>query len=130
MVMLFRILVALVGAGSILGTLQHWLALEKLPAERGIEALGMIGAANVRADIGGIFLGIAIFALAAAWTQSRHWLLSAIILVSAAVAGRLVSFIFDGATQRELFPLSIEIVTLAILGGALWAWGKKVPEGL
>ena len=63
---LIRIAVGLIGIMALLGVNSHWFKLDDLASDRGIEAIGAIGRANVRADVGGLFLAIAIFALLAA----------------------------------------------------------------
>jgi hypothetical protein len=129
MAMLFRVLVAVLGLLSILTALPHWFSVEGLAAERGIQALEAVGRANVRADVGGIFLTIGIFALLAAWNQNRTWLIATIIAVASALFGRFISFGLDGIEARVIEPVIIEAVVLAILVGAWFNWGKA-PEGL
>lgn len=127
---LFRILVGLIGLASLFTAAQHWFALDAVKAERGIEALGTIGAANIRADVGGIFIAIGIFLLIAAWRQSRPWLLGGLIVVGSAFVGRIASLAIDGANQHVFEPIIVEAVVIAILLGARWAWRRKAPEGL
>ena len=62
MALISRILVVLVGLLSLLSVVQHWFRPETLVAERGLQVIGDIGRANMRADVGGIFLGIGLFA--------------------------------------------------------------------
>jgi len=47
-----RLLVAIFGLLSITAVNQHWFDVASLEAARGIKAIGAIGAANIRADIG------------------------------------------------------------------------------
>jgi hypothetical protein len=129
MTMLFRILVAVLGLLSILTALPHWFRVEGLAAARGIQALEAIGRANVRADIGGIFLAIGILALLAAWKQNETWLAATIIVVASALFGRFISFGLDGIGAHVMEPVVVEAVVLAILAGAWFSW-KNAPEGL
>jgi hypothetical protein len=124
-----RILVGLIGFLSLLSVAQHWFRLETLAAERGLQAIGGIGRANMRADVGGIFLGIGLFSMIAAWQQSRTWLTATILLVSGALLGRFVSVAIDGYSPRVGAPMLAEGIVVAILVFAYRAWGKK-PEGL
>ncbi len=62
-----RILVAIIGLLSLISVYQHWFDVASLADARGIETVGAIGAANIRADVGGLFLAIALFAFVAAW---------------------------------------------------------------
>lgn len=129
MALISRILVGLIGLLSLLSVVQHWFRLETLVAERGLQVIGDIGRANMRADVGGIFLGIGLFALIAAWQQSRIWLSATILLVGGALLGRFVSIAIDGYSPRVGSPMIVEAVVIGILLFAYWTWGKK-PEGL
>jgi hypothetical protein len=126
---IMRIIVGLIGIVALLGVNPHWFNLDDLASERGIEAIGAIGRANVRADVGGLFLAIALFALLAAAKQSRTWLLAAILVVGSALLGRFVSVAIDGYAARVGPPMLTEAAIIAIFVLAYWAWGKK-PEGL
>lgn len=127
--MISRILVGLIGLLSLYSATLHWFNIEELVAERGLQAIGEIGRANLRADVGGIFLGIGLFAIIAAWQQSRIWLTATILLVSGALMGRFISVVIDGYSSRVGPPMVIEAIVIAILLFTYWSWGKK-PEGL
>lgn len=129
MQILSRALVGLIGLLSLLSVGTHWFRVESLVAERGLSAVGDIGRANIRADIGGMFLAIGLFCLFASVRSSKAALLAAIALVGAALLGRFVSVAIDGGSARVYSPMIIEGVVIAILMLALWSW-KKVPEGL
>lgn len=88
-----------------------------------------MGAANMRADIGGLFLAIGLFALIAALRRDTNWLLATWLLPALALLGRFVSAANDGLSPRTIEPILFEIVVLAILG-AIYLYWKKVPEGL
>ncbi|WP_373474896.1 hypothetical protein [Sphingorhabdus sp.] len=126
---IMRIVVGLIGIMALLGVNPHWFKLDDLASERGIEAISAIGRANVRADVGGLFLAIAIFALLAAAKQSRTWLLAVTLLVGSALLGRVVSVAIDGYVAAVGPPMATETAIIAILILAYWSWGKK-PEGL
>ncbi len=119
----------LIGLLSLYSATLHWFNIEELVAERGLQAIGEIGRANLRADVGGIFLGIGLFAIIAAWQQSRIWLTATILLVSGALMGRFISVAIDGYSPRVGPPMVIEAIVIAILLFTYWSWGKK-PEGL
>lgn len=129
MVMFSRLVVGLIGLLSVFSVLQHWFAVETLAETRGIQTIGAIGAANIRADIGGLFLAIAVFALIAAWKRSPQWLLATWLLPALAFLGRIVSVGLDGIGPRVIEPMIVEVVILTILGGVYLYW-KKLPEGL
>lgn len=129
MALISRIIVGLIGLLSLFAAAQHWFNVDALVAERGMQAVGDIGRANIRADVGGIFVGIGLFALIAAVKQSRTWLLASILLTGGALLGRFVSVAIDGYSSRVGSPMVFEAVIIAIYLVAYWAWGKK-PEGL
>lgn len=129
MAVFFRILVALTGALSVLSVAPHWFRIDSLDETRGIAAIELVGRANVRADVGGIFLGIGILALIAAWTHQRVWLVATLIFVGSTLAGRFVSLALDGTGPGVWPPIAVEISVIAIMAGALASW-KKAPESL
>jgi hypothetical protein len=129
MIIVFRILVAVIGVFALLGVGQHWFDLDAVAAERGMQAVGDIGRANLRADVGGLFLGISCLTLFAAARQNRGALLAAASLLAATLLGRFVSVAIDGFGAPVSRPIVVEAVLIAILLFAYRAWGKK-PEGL
>jgi hypothetical protein len=129
MLLASRIWVSIIGLLSILTVLPHWFRVDGLVDERGVQAVGLIGRANVRADIGGIFLAIGILALIASYRRSTSWLLATIIVPASALLGRFISLGLDGYEQRVLQPIIVELIVLSLLALAYRIW-KKVPEGL
>jgi hypothetical protein len=129
MSLITRGLVALIGMLSLLSVYQHWFVVESLEQARGIKAIGAIGAANIRADIGGLFLAIGLFALIAAFKRDATWLLATLLLPALALTGRFVSAAIDGLSPRVVEPMVVEAIVLAILG-AIYLYWKKAPEGL
>lgn len=127
--MFIRILVGLIGLLATFTAAQHWFALKTVAAERGIVALEASGRANVRADVGGLFLAIGIFSILAAWKQSRTWAVAALVATGAAFLGRLISFVMDGNAPGVVAPLVIELIFIALFAWAAWSW-TKMPEGL
>jgi hypothetical protein len=129
MILVSRLLVGLIGLASLLAVWSHWFDIAMLAPERGIHAVDDIGRANIRADVGGLFLCIALFALIAAWQCSRTWLIVVFALVGSALLGRFVSVAIDGFSARVGTPMLVEAIVIAVLGVAYWSWGKT-PEGL
>jgi glycosyltransferase involved in cell wall biosynthesis len=113
-----RLLVGLIGAASLLAALTFWLNMEALLKGFGIEPVGLVGRATVRADMAGLFLTIAVMALMAAWKRSRMWALGALVPIIAAIAGRLVGVMIDGTAPEIWPPIMIEAFGIAVL---LWA---------
>lgn len=129
MILVTRLLVALIGLFALLGVSQHWFDLEAVHIQRGMLAIGDIGKANLRADVGGLFLGIAILTVFAAARQNRSALLAAAALLSATLLGRFVSVAIDGFGARVGPPMVIEAILIGVLLIVYRAWDKK-PEGL
>lgn len=129
MIIITRILVAVIGVIALLGVGQHWFDLDAVAAERGMQAIGDIGRANLRADVGGLFLGISGLALFAAVRQHQGAILAATVLLGATLIGRFVSIAIDGYSAAVAPPMIVEAILIAILLFVYRAWGKK-PEGL
>lgn len=129
MLLASRIWVALIGLLSLLTVIPHWFRLEGLVAERGIQAIGLIGRANIRADVGGLFLAIGALAIIAAYGRNTTWLAAAMLVSASAFFGRLISLMVDGYGPLVLEPMIIELVAMAAFAAAYRVW-KKVPEGL
>ena len=124
-----RILVAIIGIFALLGVSQHWFDLDAVHTQRGMLAVGDIGKANLRADVGGLFLGIAMLAIFAAVRQHRAAVLAAAAILSATLLGRFVSIAIDGYGARVGPPIAVEAIVIVVLLFAYRTWGKK-PEGL
>ena len=129
MTIISRAIVAVIGIFALLGVGQHWFSLDVVATERGMQAVGDIGRANVRADVGGLFLGISCLTLFAAGRQNKSALLAAALLLAATLFGRFVSLIIDGYSAPVAPPMIVEAIVIAILLYAYRDWGKK-PEGL
>lgn len=129
MIIITRILVAVIGVIALLGVGQHWFDLDAVAAERGMQAIGDVGRANLRADVGGLFLGISGLALFAAVRQHQGAILAATVLLGATLIGRFVSIAIDGYSPAVAPPMIVEAILIAILLFVYRAWGKK-PEGL
>jgi hypothetical protein len=129
MMFVSRAVVCMIGLLSLLSVGQHWFRIESLLAERGLSVAGDIGRANIRADIGGLFLAISMFCIFAAVRSSKTALLAAIALIGSALLGRFVSIAIDGGSQRVYSPMAIEAASITILLVVFWSW-KKMPEGL
>lgn len=124
-----RPIVGLMGLLSLATGLGLWLALDALLPTLGIApndlASGLVGRATVRADIAGLFGGMGLAMLIAAQRLSRSWTNAVLIFASAAIAGRIVSLVLDGAPALVWPPIFVEAVAIAIL---LW-FRSSLPAG-
>jgi hypothetical protein len=121
MKIVLRILVGFSGVVALLMMLNLWFHMGAVTGALGITTEGLVGRATVRADIGGLFGGIAVFCIMAAWKQSRMWASGALVLVSTAILGRLIGVALDGTGPGVWGPIGVEAVMIAIL-----LWARKV----
>jgi ribonuclease Z len=93
-----------------------WVAPDQAAARLGLEVAHAGGLAVVRADLGGLFMGLAILSGVAAWTRRRPWTVAAATVLGAIVFGRSIGWIVDGGAGAGLAEL---IVELMIIGGLI-----------
>jgi hypothetical protein len=124
MALVQRILVGLIGALSVLTAMRLWFAMDSALTQFGVSPLNQVGRQTVRADMGGLFLGIGLFCVMAAWKQSRTWALGALVVTGAAIAGRLAGVLIDGAGAGVWPPIEVEAVVIAVL---LWVRSSWKP---
>lgn len=122
-----RLLLAITTLGSAAVGLQAWLSPEKLATALQLQPTGPVGTAALRADVGGIFWGIAIIVGIAAWRESRHWALAGLAVVGSAFAGRMVNLIASGPQPGTIPPIMIEAITIAFLLFAITQWKERTP---
>lgn len=96
-----------------------WIAPDQAARSFGLEAIGATGEASLRADLGGLFAGLAMVSGAAAWTQLRSWHVAAAVFMGAIVTGRLLSWVANGLSN-DMAALTIEVIVLASL-----LWGTR-----
>jgi hypothetical protein len=121
-----QILVGLLGLGSVAMALSFWFRLGGMATQFGILPQNLTGLATVRADIAGLFLGMGIIMLAAAMYQSRSWATAALIMASAALAGRFVTIALNGTDAGTWPPVIVEGGGIALLlwARSIWARGN------
>jgi hypothetical protein len=123
-----RLLLAITALASATVGLQAWLNPAKLSASLQLQATGPVGIAALRADVGGIFWGIALLAGIAAWRQSRIWALAGLVVVGSAFAGRMVNLVVSGPQPGTIPPIMIEATTIAFLLFAISQWNERTPD--
>src|ERR671922_2541087 len=90
-----RIVVALASLGLAGAALTLWTAPAQSARMLGLEPLRASGVAVVRADLGGLFAGLALLCGAAAWTRQSAWSFAA-----AAVLGLVGAAVAPGGKQH------------------------------
>src|SRR5688500_15709160 len=115
-----RVVIALSSLGFASVAAMCWIAPDQAARSFGLEAIDATGVASLRADLGGLFAGLAIVRAAAAWTQLRSWYIAAAALTGAIVTGRLLSWLANGPSN-DAAALTIEVMVLASLLQAMRA---------
>jgi len=103
-----------------------WASPERAAARFALDAVGSVGFNSVRADLGGLFLGVALLAGGAAWTRRRLFARAAQLLLGAVALGRLVGWLASGRVGSDAGDLALELGALALV--ALAARGLE-PSG-
>jgi ribonuclease Z len=106
-------------AGLALGI---WLFPESAARMLGIELLSPAGAGNVRADIGGLFAGIALLCGVAAWTRRRSWIVAAGVMLASVVVGRVLGWFNIGRIGADVILAAAEGGLVALL----WMYARSV----
>jgi hypothetical protein len=122
-----RLLLAVTALASAFVGVQAWLSPDKLSAALQLQSTGPVGTAALRADVGGLFWGIAVLVTIAAWRQNRTWVLAALAVVGSAFAGRMVNLIANGPQPGTIPPIMIEAATIAILLWVASRWRERSP---
>ncbi len=107
--------------------LEFWVVPEQAAHRFGVEAVRAAGLSALRADLGGLFVALAVLCGAAAWTRSRSWFLAAALVVAAIVIGRSIGWIVDGRAGGGLLEMGVEVGALAALVAG--ARGARSPDG-
>lgn len=97
-----------------------WVAPEQAAHSIGLESTGTAGTAVLRADLGGLFAGMALLCAAAAWTLSRSWALAAASVLGAIVVGRSLGWI-SGGIGHDVAEFAIELGLIVALIGLVRA---------
>jgi len=105
-----RGLVGLLGVLGLLITSQLWLNPAGPAAKLGVAAMGPLGLATIRADMGGFFGAVGILAVWAALKGQGKVLTAPLLLVSLALTGRVIAVAMGGLTPNMVEPMVTEAV--------------------
>jgi ribonuclease Z len=112
---LSRIVVVLVGTLFAALGLGFWFGPEQAAEAFKLEAVGVAGLVALRAELGGLFIGLAALCLLGAANKSRALILAATSVVAAIVAGRIVGIVAGGSANGQLVSLAAEAGAIAAL---------------
>jgi len=124
---ILRFLVTLAALLFLAIGLEFWVVPEQAAHHFGIEAIRLTGVSALRADLGGLFVGLGLLCGAGAWTRRRRWLAAAALFLVAIVIGRSIGWIVDGRAGVSTPELVIELAALFILIGSVR--GSRSPNG-
>lgn len=112
---LSRTLLSLVSASFATLGLAVWASPENAAARFALDAVGSGGFATVRADLGGLFLGLGLLAGAAAFTRRRLFASAAQLVLAAVAVGRIFNWILAGRLGDDVASLSLELAAWSLL---------------
>jgi hypothetical protein len=91
-------------------TSQLWLNPAGPAAKLGVAAMGPLGLATIRADMGGFFGAVGILAVWAAFKGQGKVLTAPLLLVALALTGRVIAVAMGGLTPDMVEPMVTEAV--------------------
>src|SRR5262249_39776908 len=113
-----RVIASLLAALFIVLGMAFWLVPEATALRMGLQAMGAGGLSTLRADLGGLFVGISLLGAAAAWSKRRGWLFAATLVLGAIVLGRSIGWFIDDQPSG-LVELGVELGALGALAFCL-----------
>jgi ribonuclease Z len=112
---ILRSLSGLVGLFFLVLGLMFLFSPSNPAAQFAILPAGSAGLSTLRADMGGYFLGMALFSLLGAFTGSVRWLTVPAVVLSFVIFGRFLNLILDGRSAGAIRAVSVELVLALVL---------------
>ena len=109
-----RVLIGISGALALLVAARIWQDPAAPTAQLGIQAMGALGTATLRADVGGFFGAAGLFALAGAFRNEAKLVLVPLVMIGLALSGRLLTLATLGLTQDMIMPIAVEATLVAL----------------
>jgi ribonuclease Z len=110
-----RIIVVLVGTLFAALGIGFWVAAEQTAALLQMDAIVGPGLAAVRADLGGLFLGLAVLCIAGALARNRSFLFAGALTLVPIASGRLIDLIGGTRPSGQMTLLTVEVASAAAL---------------
>ena len=117
--LIVRVLIGISGALALLVAARIWQDPVTPTAQLGVQALGGLGTATLRADLGGFFGAAGLFALAAAFRNQARLALVPFVMIGLALSGRLLTLATLGLSNDMIMPIAVE-ATLVVLYAVGW----------
>lgn len=112
---LIRGLVGVMGLLALSMALFFWINPAQPAAKLGLEAVGSLGLASLRADLGGFFGAAGALALLGAIRNRADLLLAPLVMIGIALSGRVITLLLSGPSPALIPPMVVEAVLLVIL---------------
>lgn len=110
-----RVLAGLAGLLGLFIAVRVWIDPVTFPGMLGLQSVGGLGEATIRADVAGFFGMFGVLALAGAIRAEPRLLTAPALLVGLALAGRLLTIVLRGYEPAMLESIVVEVVLLAVL---------------
>jgi len=113
-----RLIAFLVGFGFLAGAFGFVVTPGMMEPDFSVVATRIDGMGTLRADLGGAFLGLALFTFAGMRRSQAQWLLVPLVFMAVYLAIRLGHLAIDGVTANGIRSTVVEILLVALLYGA------------
>ena len=124
-----RFLCGLTGLLFLVLGLLFLLAPSRMGAQFAVLAEGNAGFSTLRADLGALFLGMALFALLGVFGASNRWFTVPLSFLCFIALGRLLNLLLDGYSRAGTQALVLELVLIAIFALNIASVRRSPPGG-
>lgn len=128
--MISRLLAGFVGVLFLVMGLMFLLAPAQLATQFAVLPEGVAGFSTLRGDLGGLFIGMALFTLAGAIRASRKWLTVPVVFLGFIVIGRILNLLIDGRSRESVQSIVLELLLIALLLISRSRIERGAPAGL
>ncbi len=115
MIWAMRVVVGLIGLFFLVFGLRFVFTPADMAAAFLLAPDGIGGLSNIRGDLGGAFLAVAVFTALGLRPGGAHWLYAAATVNLTIAAARIVGFLVDGTTEAAVTAFMFELVFAALL---------------
>jgi len=124
MVVVTRISIGVLGALFVLLALGFWFGTDALASKMGLDLTTLAGRATVRADVAAFFLTGGVISVYAAIKRNAAYLWPVLLLLVAAISGRALTLILDGAEPASFPPMIVEALAIVLVVVCQRTWPK------
>jgi hypothetical protein len=110
-----RLVIGLIGLFFLIFGLRFVFTPDVMAAEFFLSPLGVAGLSNLRSDLGGAFLAIAVFIALGLRAGATVWLHAAAIAIATIAVARAVGMVLDGPAESVIIAFVAEVVFVALL---------------